>query len=416
MSLLLSLLLAAAPDAAATSPAPLKSDITELSPVALKSDAASLSPSAPVTDAAPLSPAPKAGELPSDLTQELLCEGKVTGSRLNLRPRPGTRFEVLGHLKRDDKVQVLARHKDWLQIASPAGMHCWVSVKAIDRSKNTLSTATEAHAGPGVAYTEFGQIPAGTAVKIINSDDTWAEIEPAAGSLKVWASSGFIAVKTPATKLPDPVLPDAHEKEGAELRAAIAASAKSAAGFDQQAKDLGAKEDKLNKNRAAAEEQEKRIQDQLATLKQASKSTKEEAAALEQLREEARAGQAEAGRLLAEIKLERQYLAQQRQRFDEEPATPVAKVEASPLIVPPGQVRLNGVVMPVDNTKLADAVLCAEVNGQYYPIAYLNAKDGQKTLQFLYKRPVEVVGTQRQQEGWSRPTLEIDQIRETAKP
>ncbi len=415
MSLLLSFLLAAAPDAAAISPAPLRTDITELSPVALKSDANSLSPSAPVTDAAPLSPSAKAGELPADLTQELLCEGKVTGSRLNLRPRPGTRFEVLGHLKRDDKVQVLARHKDWLQIASPAGMHCWVSVKAIERSKNTLSTATEAHAGPGVAYTEFGQIPAGTAVKIINSDDTWAEIEPAAGSLKVWASSAFIAVKTPATKLPDPVLPDAHEKDGAALRAAIATSAKSAAGFDQQAKELGAKEDKLNKNRAAAEEQEKNIQNQLAALKQASKSTKEESAALEQLREEARTAQAEAARLLAEIKLERQHLSQQRQRFDEESA-PVAKVEVSPLVVPPGQVRLTGVVMPVDNIKLADAVLCAEVNGQFYPIAYLNAKDGQKTLQFLYKRPVEVVGIQRQQEGWSRPTLDIDQIRETVKP
>ncbi|MEN9361061.1 MAG: Bacterial domain [Verrucomicrobiota bacterium] len=415
MSLLLSFLLAAAPDAAATSPAPVKTDITELSPVALKADVSALSPVALKTDAAPLSPVAKPADPSSDLTQELICEGKVTGSRLNLRPRPGTRFEVLGHLKRDDKVQVLARHKDWLQIASPAGMRCWVSVKSLDAGKKSISTASQVHAGPGVAYTEFGEIAAGTAVKVLSSDDTWAEIEPAAGAMKVWASSAYIAIKAPVAALKDPVLPDAHEKEAAELRAAIAASARSAAGFDQQSKDLGAKEDKLNRSRVAAEEQEKRIQDQLAALKMASKSSKEEAAALELLREQARAAQADAARLLAEIKLERQHLDEQRERFSGE-ASPAPKIEAAPLIVPPGQVRLSGVVMPVDNTKLADAVLCAEVNGQYYPIAYLNSKDGQKTLQFLYKRPVEVVGTQRQQEGWSRPTLEIEQIRESPKP
>ena len=71
------------------------------------------------------------------LSAEEIRKGTVTGSKLRMRAKPGTRYEVIGQLLKGDNVKVVAEDNGWLKIVAPESVTGWISNKFIDHGELT---------------------------------------------------------------------------------------------------------------------------------------------------------------------------------------------------------------------------------------------------------------------------------------
>jgi Bacterial SH3 domain len=72
-------------------------------------------------------PTPKPTATPTPKT------GRITGSTVNVRSRPGTTTTIVGKLKRGDRVQITGQRPGWFEIVYPSGStrRAWVSAGLI---------------------------------------------------------------------------------------------------------------------------------------------------------------------------------------------------------------------------------------------------------------------------------------------
>jgi uncharacterized protein YraI len=126
--------------------------------------------------------------------------GTVTATLLNVRIRPGTQGAVVAQLRRGDTVAILGQQQDWCQIPLPAAAAVWVAASFLADGRTTAEV--HLRSGPGILHGEYGMLPSGTAVALL--DDTregWRRIVPPAG-LTAWISASHVSVPPDETAVP----------------------------------------------------------------------------------------------------------------------------------------------------------------------------------------------------------------------
>ncbi len=121
--------------------------------------------------------------------------GTVTANRLNVRPKPGTNYQVLCELQRGAFVTVVRELDDWYGILCPPQGSAWVPAARLDGNGATTA-ATRVYAGPGTLYASYAGLSAATQVTVVESRDKWRRIEPPADSV-AWVHRNYVALPEP---------------------------------------------------------------------------------------------------------------------------------------------------------------------------------------------------------------------------
>jgi uncharacterized protein YgiM (DUF1202 family) len=112
----------------------------------------------------------------------------VVSANLNLRGQAGLKGEVIGHLKKDETVNVLAqinldKHAadepaQWAKISLPTDIKVWVNTRFVDATNKTVSVRKlNLRAGPGENYSVLGVVEKGFTVSEIMTKGDWTQIE-----------------------------------------------------------------------------------------------------------------------------------------------------------------------------------------------------------------------------------------------
>ncbi|HCN09835.1 MAG TPA: hypothetical protein DIT01_18065 [Lentisphaeria bacterium] len=129
--------------------------------------------------------------------------GTVTANRLNVRPKPGTNYQVLCELERGAFVTIVRELDDWYGILCPPEGSAWIPASRLDGNGATTA-ATRIYAGPGTLYASYNRLPAATQVTVVESRDKWRRIEPPADSV-AWVHRSYVALPEPEPE-PEPTV------------------------------------------------------------------------------------------------------------------------------------------------------------------------------------------------------------------
>ena len=206
------------------------------------------------------------------LSAEEIRKGTVQAEKLRVRSKPGTRFEVVGQLKKGDAVKVVEEKEGWLKIVAPETIEGWVSNKFIKDGKIT-GTRINVRAGPSVAYNIFGKLNKGDAVDVIEvKDEVWAKIK-GNPKLHVWVSSTYVKL--------EPLIVARDDKKNDELNDVKAVD-------DKKMTEVAKLQKELDKEKKAAEEAKKQLEEEkkkLAKLEEEKKAAAQKVKFIEKLLE-----------------------------------------------------------------------------------------------------------------------------------
>lgn len=134
----------------------------------------------------------------------------VQEKNVNVRGKAAITSEVIAHLKRGDRVQVIEEvtlknpktdePSKWAKIALPANAPVWVHGSFLDQNKTVVPKKLNLRGGPGENYSVIGRLNKGTAVKEVETKGEWVRIEPPAESY------AFVAAHLIANDAGAPVL------------------------------------------------------------------------------------------------------------------------------------------------------------------------------------------------------------------
>ncbi|MCM8528337.1 MAG: SH3 domain-containing protein [Lentisphaeraceae bacterium] len=128
------------------------------------------------------------------LCAEEIRKGTVQAQKLRMRSKPGTKYEVVGQLKKGDAVKVVEEQEGWLKIVAPESVEAWISSKFVSDGVVT-GNRINVRAGPSVAYNNFGKLNKGDKVEVIEvKDKIWAKIK-GSPKLHVWVSSTYVKLE-----------------------------------------------------------------------------------------------------------------------------------------------------------------------------------------------------------------------------
>jgi uncharacterized protein YgiM (DUF1202 family) len=146
--------------------------------------------------------------------------GVVTTSVLNVRARPGTRYEVICKLRKKDKVTIVSAREAWYEITVPEEASAWIASRFVDSAGRILADRVRVRAGAGLAFTPYGYV---------NEDDEvtlkgparygWQQIQVPQDAT-AWVGRDFIKVKPVPKPVPKLIVEDEKAEEDAELAAA----------------------------------------------------------------------------------------------------------------------------------------------------------------------------------------------------
>ncbi|MDT8389029.1 MAG: SH3 domain-containing protein [Lentisphaeria bacterium] len=124
-------------------------------------------------------------------------EVRVTVERLNARARPGTSYEVVAKVTRDDILTVVGQQGEWLEILPPPGTAAWCSEKFIDAQGRVIGHNVRVRSGPGVVFSAYATLPEDAAVTLVGEPvGQWRQIE-APPDATVWIHGQFVEPVTP---------------------------------------------------------------------------------------------------------------------------------------------------------------------------------------------------------------------------
>ena len=157
-----------------------------------------------------------AQEAPNDAGgAPLPCKAKVTASLLNVRARPGTRYEVLCQLEDQEEVSVLSRQDGWVEVQLPPRAKAWVAERFVDEDGGITGDRVRVHSGPGLVFTTYTHLNKGDRVKKQGEvKNGWQRIDapvPSSG----WASAEYVEVERPPPSEPEPVAKAEEAKQTA---------------------------------------------------------------------------------------------------------------------------------------------------------------------------------------------------------
>ncbi|MCM8534942.1 MAG: SH3 domain-containing protein [Lentisphaeraceae bacterium] len=185
---------------------------------------------------------------------EEIRKGVVTGSKLRMRAKPGTKYEVLGQLLKGDEVKVVAENNGWLKLVSPDSVTGWISNKYIDHGKIT-GDKINVRAGANVAYTVFGKVNKGDEVEVIEiKNKIWAKIK-APSSSHVWVSAAYVKL--------EPMIVARNDEENEKLN-----EVKAVVEIKSQDEKLKELEAKLKTEKKAAEDAKQKLADMILKKEQ----------------------------------------------------------------------------------------------------------------------------------------------------
>ncbi len=116
--------------------------------------------------------------------------GTVVGDNVNMRVSPGLRSEVVGQLERGEEVRVLLTDGEWCAIIPPGEMFGWVSSQYITDGR-VAGSRVNVRSGPGVSYGRLTYLRKGIEVDVLEEKEGWVKINlPKTGRL--WVSARFI--------------------------------------------------------------------------------------------------------------------------------------------------------------------------------------------------------------------------------
>ena len=115
-------------------------------------------------------------------------DAEVATDHVNVRGQAGVKGEVISHLKKGDKVTVIAeitldKHKadepaQWAKIALPAGVKVWVNAKFVDAASKAVSAKKlNVRGGPGENFSVLGVLEQGAPVNQVSAKGDWLQID-----------------------------------------------------------------------------------------------------------------------------------------------------------------------------------------------------------------------------------------------
>ena len=138
---------------------------------------------------------------------------EVATDHVNVRGQAGVKGEVITHLKKGDKVTVLAeitldKHAadepaHWAKIALPADVKVWVNAKFIDATNKVVSpNKLNVRGGPGENFSVLGVLEQGTPVNQVSVKGDWLQIDAPTNAYAFVAAS----LLKPAATTTEPVV------------------------------------------------------------------------------------------------------------------------------------------------------------------------------------------------------------------
>ncbi len=339
--------------------------------------------------------------------------GVITGIHVNVRVKPGTRFEVLGQLRKDLPVTVVREQDGWIGIKSPESIRAWVAGHRVAAGRITEANVP-LYAGPGIVYTRIAMLQKGDRVDVaVNKGNPWLRIRLPADTL-VWVHRDFVAWRPP---IPDDPITKPEPAAVAEASAAMsllkgpttptlpppATTRKphtEAPAYNAPEPEMPAPPAKFAAPPTAVGKtsQTDVLQERTDDKTGAAGAASEPETASKAVEATRVNGERKAGTAGADVEIRIHNIRPQPTREE------IVYIGEAPAI------EKLGIVIPLGKKASPWAyALAVFINDTYYPMAYLTKKPFDPE-QWKWKR-VQVTGTQRWVRGWPRPLIEVASIR-----
>lgn len=131
--------------------------------------------------------------------------GRVNVELLNIRARPGERYEVIGKLRRGDEVRIVGERNEWFEVVLPESvvLEAWVAAAFLDAEGRVTADRLRVHSGPGIVFSDYEFLPRGTLVKKLGAPnaDGWQKIATPA-NVSAWVSGKYLTVTGAGAAVP----------------------------------------------------------------------------------------------------------------------------------------------------------------------------------------------------------------------
>lgn len=127
---------------------------------------------------------------------------RVTGESVNLRAGPGEHYEVVTQAQRGDILTALAIEGEWIKVAPPQTADLCVYGELV-RDGVVVASRVQVRAGPGVNYTPLGRVDKGDRLDVRSEFNNWLKIAPPPGCA-VWMSRDYAGNVAPLPTTPPP--------------------------------------------------------------------------------------------------------------------------------------------------------------------------------------------------------------------
>ncbi len=397
--------------------------------------------------------------------------GIVTVGVLNVRAKPGLRYEVIAQLHRGTRVTVVSVQDDWLSIRVPPDSQAWIAARFVRAGGVVTGDRVRVRSGAGLVFTPYALLAKGSRVHCLGAPhDGWQRIAPPADAVG-WVHRRFVkllpaAVPEKSKKTLTPGKPGKTKKTataGPPARrpgpktggTASARRPKSGGNGSKSAGHAGAESVSAGPPRPpgrAAQKPPARPRNRGETGKPAAKPApvpatgrKSKAGTPGKPAPAGRSGPAGAGKKTprpagkkkpgnkpaakgpgaAANKQERskprkpaetggasKKTAKAAAKSGKKSASP-GKARQTPEKSGPVRVQLEGTLLPLDITKrsrFATHILCRAGGGVLVPFCYLICTSGEIDLDQWKYQKVRIYGREVHYKGWTRPTVDVDGI------
>lgn len=120
-------------------------------------------------------------------------EGVVSGDRVNMRSGPSTNDPGIGFASRGDRLTVLSSKGGWYQVKCPRKLTVWLHSKYVSDAGVVTGSSVNLRPRPNTSHSPLGQVRKGDKVEVIGSPNKegWVKIVPPA-SATAWIYGKYV--------------------------------------------------------------------------------------------------------------------------------------------------------------------------------------------------------------------------------
>ena len=124
---------------------------------------------------------------------------EITSDKVNVRAGQNTNFEKMASLNKGEAIVVYGREFDWYKIQLPASAKVYLRADYAALLDGTTAAVTgtlvNVRAGAGTTSTSVGQLKKDDRVKVLAKSGDWLQIQPKEGMF-AWVKKDFVAFKS----------------------------------------------------------------------------------------------------------------------------------------------------------------------------------------------------------------------------